>query len=366
MLDMQTASERGPQAENFGVLRLRRRVFNPHSTAGGIVTSRLGQDGQYNVTYGLDGVVRVAGEEYVTVKWMQTLADGQPAGASTLDMGRALFRWERRSINGLSYEVELTRSGRLFDPDIGFVPRSDVTYLSPDINYQAFRGEASRFRRVWVGNWSYLYARNTDGSVESAWMHPFYWFELKNGATGLVSTDHQYEDVPLAFNLSEDVSVPAGSYWFHGLWLEASAPDRWHFRPEAEFIVGSFYDGWKTTFGLESAWNLSKHVELGLNYELNLIRFPDRDQRLNTHLPQVRLQLARDTRLSAAIFLQYNSLAEAFNVNTRLRYHFREGHDLWLVYNEGVNTIRDVRFGPRPPATDSRALLFKYSYTFSL
>ena len=366
MLDMQTASERGLPADNFGVLRLRRRVFNPHSTAGGIVTSRIGQNGRYNLTYGLDGVVRVAGEEYLTLKWMETRTDDASAGLSAIDRGRTMLKWERRSINGLSYDIEFTRSGRAFDPGVGFVQRSDVTYLSPDINYQAFRGEDSRFRRVWVGNWSYLYARNADGSIESAWLHPFYWFELKGGAMGLVSTDHQYEDVPVAFNLSEDVSVPAGRYWFHGIWLEAGAPNRWYFRPVVEFIAGSFYDGWKTTCGLQSTWNISRHFELGGNYELNVIRFPERDQRLDTHLPQLRIQMALDTHLSVAVFVQYNSLADAFNVNTRLRYHFREGHDLWVVYNEGVNTDRDNRFGPRLPATDSRAVLFKYTYTFSI
>ncbi len=364
LLNMLTDEAEAVPLENFGVLRLRRRAFNPYSTVGGILTTRLGDDGTYNVTYGLDGIVRVIGQDYVTVKWMQTYADGQDNSRSLLDQGRFLFNWERRSINGLSYELEVTRSGQAYDPGIGFIRRRDVTYISPDVNFQQFRPADSRFRRIWVGNWSNVYVRNADGTVESAWLHPFYWFELKNGANVLLSTDHVYEDVREDFTLSDDADVPADSYWFHDLWLAANPPDRWFFRPDITFRTGTFYDGWKTTLSLSSTWNLSKHLELGGGYELNVIRFPDRDQQLNTHLPQLRMQAALDAHLSAALFLQYNSLSHSLNVNTRLRYHVREGHDLWLVYNEGLNTDRLNPIGPMLPRTDNRAVLLKYTYTF--
>jgi hypothetical protein len=49
----------GLPSANFGVLRLRRQAFNAHSTVGGMVTSRLGEDGSYNLAYGLDGDVRL-------------------------------------------------------------------------------------------------------------------------------------------------------------------------------------------------------------------------------------------------------------------------------------------------------------------
>lgn len=366
LINMQTDQGDEIPSENFGVLRLRRRVLNPYSTAGGLLTTRLGDDGSYNVTYGLDGILRLVGEEYLTVKWIQTLEEGQSANLSLLDQGRLMLSWARRSINGLSYEMEVTHSGKAYDPGIGFIRRQDVTFVSPDINYQIFRDEDSQFRRVWIGNWTNFYVRNDDRTIESAWLHPFYWFELKNGATVLLSTDHAYEDVRNSFALSEDTEVPVGSYWFHYVWLQGSPPDSWFFRPSVTFQSGTFYDGWNTRLSVRSTWNISKHLEVGGSYVLNVIRFPDRHQRLNTHLPQLRIQAALNTRLSAAAFLQYNSIADVFNINTRLRYHVREGHDLWLVYNEGLNTARDNRFGLRLPVTENRALLFKYTYTFVL
>ena len=48
--------------------------------------------------------------------------------------------------------------------------------------------------------------------------------------------------------------------------------------------------------------------------------------------------------------------------NVRFRYNFREGNDLWIVYNEGLNTERD-RATPVLPVTSARTALVKYTYT---
>lgn len=365
-LSMQTARQDGLPTENFGVLRLRKKAFNDYSTVGAMMTSRLEEDGTYNIVYGLDGIVRMMGDEYLTLKWVQSFDEAHVNGENykPLNAGRAVFNWTRRKLQGLNYDVGITWSGADYLPGIGFTRRSDFTFLSPDVNYQEFKDESSRLRRIWIGNWASTYLRNSDGSVESFWAHPFYWFELKNGATFLISTDHYYEDVRAPFSLSEDAEVPPGSYWFHDVWLEAGAPEGWLFRPSAELISGSFYDGWRTSISPGLSWNVSKHLEVGVNYELSVIRFPDRDQRFDAHLPRVRIQAALNSHFSVASLVQYNNQTERVSINTRIRYHFREGNDLWFVYNEGINSERNQILGPRLPITESRTVLLKYTHTF--
>jgi hypothetical protein len=53
--------------------------------------------------------------------------------------------------------------------------------------------------------------------------------------------------------------------------------------------------------------------------------------------------------------------------NLRLRYNFSEGTDLWIVYNEGLDTERSPsRFDPpEDPLSLSRAFIVKYSHTFT-
>ncbi|HSL86029.1 MAG TPA: DUF5916 domain-containing protein, partial [Bacteroidales bacterium] len=74
-LDMQTAAlwkenengdkEKILEPENFGVLRFRRDVINQNSFIGGMITSRLGMDGTYNIAYGLDGKFWVKNRDFV-------------------------------------------------------------------------------------------------------------------------------------------------------------------------------------------------------------------------------------------------------------------------------------------------------------
>lgn len=102
-----------------------------------------------------------------------------------------------------------------------------------------------------------------------------------------------------------------------------------------------------------------------MNYEANVIRFAERKQRFISHLGRVRVQSALNNRLSCNAFVQYNSAAELIGVNVRLRYNFREGHDLGLVYNLGLNGELEARAPAslRLPCTDSHALLVKYTNT---
>jgi hypothetical protein len=49
--------------------------------------------------------------------------------------------------------------------------------------------------------------------------------------------------------------------------------------------------------------------------------------------------------------------------NVRLRFNPREGNDLYLVFNEGLNTHRTGET-PYRPYYSGRAVMIKYSYTF--
>ena len=61
--------------------------------------------------------------------------------------------------------------------------------------------------------------------------------------------------------------------------------------------------------------------------------------------------------------MQYTCASDAVGVNVRLRYNCREGNDLYIVYNETLNTDR-YRETPFLPLTDTRTILVKYTYTF--
>jgi hypothetical protein len=133
-----------------------------------------------------------------------------------------------------------------------------------------------------------------------------------------------------------------------------------------DFRAGTYFDGRRTQVIVTPTWNVSPHLELGADYQLTRLSFDARGESADIHLAGLRVRTALDARASGNAFLQFNSTTRRIDVNVRLCYAVAEGTDLWLVYNEGLDTdpARDpigVHVGPR---SLSRALILKYTHTF--
>ena len=361
LIDMQTAAERGLATENLGVLRLKQRVLNANSTLGAMLTHRVRGDGAYNVAAGLDAVIRTFGDHYLTIKLAQTVDDSLGTGAGGLEGTRMLARFERRNLSGPSYTQEVIRSGSRYLPGLGFNLRNDNSSSETRFRYQRFGTGQAPFRSIAMVAAGKVWLRNGDRSVESALIDPNLNLELKTGGQLTLTYRASYESVRDSFDLSGGTPVPPGDYWFREGELRYMAPMSATFRPTFGVALGQFYDGSRFSVGVNPAWNPISRLELGLDYQFNQIRFSDRGLKEDLHVARVRIQTAYDAHLSLSTFLQYVSSGDAASVNARVRYNFREGRDLWLVYNETVNTDRGGLI-PEPPFSQSRALMLKYTH----
>jgi len=171
------------------------------------------------------------------------------------------------------------------------------------------------------------------------------------------------EGVQESFTIG-DAEIPAGRYQFQGLTSIWNTP--WT-KPVALFLstyIGTFYDGQAATIGVNTNWSPSPSFELTMGYEYNLGEFKDRNESYKIHLASAKTTYMFSNALSAALFVQYNNDSDEVVTNFRLRYNPREGNDLYIVYNDNLNTERSKEF-PALPLFSTRALVIKYSYTFT-
>jgi hypothetical protein len=363
-LDMQTAAVDGLPSENFGVLRVRRQVLNPNSWVGAMATSRIGADGTFNTAYGFDGIVKVFGDDYLSWNWAETFAPGEKNKAFSLDPAKFRVNWKRRTLEGLGYDLDFSRAGVDYEPGMGFEFRDDYSRVGSRLLYGWFPGERSWLLRHNVFVNGFLYLRNADGAVESSEIGPGWQFTSKSGYYAMINPKFCFENVLEDFSLSDEADIPAGRYRFFNLNFTFTTPSAKTTYLEGSLDVGSFYDGRRISLGISPLWDVSSNLEIGGFYEFDRATFPRRHQEFVAHIGRLHVLAMLSTRFSAAAFVQYSSEAKGITANIRIRYNPREGIDLYIVYDDGLNTDR-LSEVPALPRSMGRTLLVKYSYTFN-
>jgi hypothetical protein len=352
-------------SENFGVLRFRRQVINESSFVGSMFTSRIGVNGKYNLAYGLDGLFRIFGDDYIDLKWSQTYENGV-SNITTDEHTRIAARWERRSRKGLGYYLGYSRSGIHYNPGIGFEMMDDFSSVRANLRYGWIPGEEKKLyshspeMRFMIMNYI------DDGSLMSLNFEPGWNFTTKGQWEGHFGVAYNKEHVRDSLELLEDeLYINPGDYEFVNFTGMIMTPPSKPFYLMIMNHTGPFFDGNRFSLRLEPVWNISKHFELGAVTSFNWLEFKERDLSETSQILGGKIVFMLNTAFSLSSYIQYNTSVNEVMTNLRFRYNPREGNDLYIVFNEGRNTDPDREI-PRLPVYSVRSLFLKYTYTFSL
>lgn len=364
LINMQTGASGDIPTENFGVFRVRRKVFNPNSYAGGMFTSRVDGEGGYNYAYGMDGVIHLGGQDYLSYNLAQTLDSEREINPFSLDPTFIRARWETRKIEGFGYSLGFARSGNRFNPESGFLTRSDYTRIGDNFFYGWFADDSSPVQNYRVSIRANGYLRNSDGSVESSTLGSRLNVNYNSGASLSLGPSLDYEHLLREFELPGGIPVHAGGYHNYAMGMSYRTSSSHDMTGSASVDIGEFYDGRRWTGSVSPSWSASSHLSLGGHYQVTHLNFPERNRSFTAHIARLRLRYYFNTELSVSTFVQFSNAAERVTSNFRLRYNPREGNDLYLVYNEGLNTDRHSHT-PARPLSNRRTILVKYTYTFN-
>lgn len=365
LLNMQTAKSQELPSENFGVLRFRRQVINRNSYVGGIFTSRLGTNGNYNTAYGFDGIFRVFGDDYMDVKWAQTFENDVKNNTFSLKPTRMRVNWQRRTEKGLAYDISLSHSGSGFNPGAGFEIRDNYRAIRSQLQWGWLSDENSKlFSHAPLFELMNFY--NSENGVMESGVYGVGWkFQTKKFLMGQFQLKRMFENVEEEFSFSDNVEVPIGKYSFYGFEGMMMTPMTRKFYTLLTLEGGQFYDGNRFSFTTGPFLNFSSSVVLSGTYQFDAINFNGRNQNFTNHIARVKLEYMYSTKFSASSFVQYNTLDAGFIGNFRLRYNPREGNDFYLVFNEMRNLKPELEI-PRLPQLSNRTILLKYTHTFIL
>ncbi|RME00995.1 MAG: hypothetical protein D6814_02425 [Calditrichaeota bacterium] len=347
-------------SENFGVLRVKREVFERGSFVGGMFTSRTDFQGHYNLVLAIDGDIRFLGPQYVKLHLSQSVENG----ATLSDSWYSSITVQRRIQKGFSFGVSGSHYGYEFNPGIGFLTRTGVDRFGYRLQYTWYPGAKQSLQsHTLTLRQSMVWSANTASTLET-FDNRLSWDGLfKSAAKTRLVLRYRHEFIFEPFSIGE-VEIAPEKYNFLSAETQYKSPSGNAFRYEIRGTYGGYFGGRQIQLALSPSWTVDRHFAFALNYEFNHIAIDN--EIFKAHLMRLRFRSAFNRALSINAFIQYNS--DAANLSTNIRFHYNpaEGNDLYFVYNENLNTElnfkSDVQFPL--PRMQNRTILLKYSHTF--
>jgi hypothetical protein len=254
-------------------------------------------------------------------------------------------------------QLEHLGIGDNFNPEVGFVRRHDIRRSSGLLRFSP-RPRSSRLVRKYSWTGAAIYMENGAGRVEAREQSVDFGIEFQNADVLTASYIGTYEFVPRPFRMAADVIVPVGGYGYDGVALRyVLGPQR---AVSADILAeyGTFYSGHRTALSV-SRGRLNLHTRLSLEPTYTVNRVELAEGRFTTHLAGSRITYTMSPRMFTSALVQYNSGNEAVTANVRLRWEYRPGSELFVVYNDE----RDTRARGFPELS-TRAFIIKVNRLF--
>ncbi|MBM3819597.1 MAG: carbohydrate binding family 9 domain-containing protein [Acidimicrobiia bacterium] len=340
------------RATNFSVVRLKRDILR-RSSIGLMATGRSAADSRSgdNLAYGLDGTFAFLDSLQINTYWARTQAPGVSRD-DTSYRGQLDYNGDRYGV-----QLEHLAIGDRFDPGVGFLRRDDVRRSFAQFRFSP-RPRASRLVRRYVYQGSAAYLENGSGLVETREREAEFAVEFQNSDRFRVTYAGAYEFLPAPFRIASHVTLPVGAYEYDNIAIGFTRAQHQPLSGQLTAEYGTFYNGHRTAFSASRGrMAISARLSLDPTYSLNRVDLAQ--GAFTTHLLGSRITWSATPMMFTSALIQYNSSTQSLSANVRLRWEYRPGSELFVVFNEDRDT-RARRF----PDLANRAFIVKVNRLF--
>lgn len=185
-----------------------------------------------------------------------------------------------------------------------------------------------------------------------------YTMTLSNTSSFDISFNHDNQGLQRPFAFTEAEPLPVARYTFNYVEANYESDNRKQFSYSLGVLRGGFFNGDRTQYAIRLNYRTQPWGNFALNFTYNEIDFPTDfgSEELFLISPRVDINFSRD--IFWTTFLQYNTQAENFNINSRIQWRFKPLSDLFLVYTDNYAT--DI-WGPK-----NRGVVLKMNYWINL
>ena len=360
VMNIQTQAVGARAGENFFVGRYSRDIL-ARSKVGGIVINKEAVDGaHYNRTFALD--TSLAPHPFFSVTGF--IAKTESPGLSNDDlMGHVMLSWLSPAARVYSEYTDIQEN---FNDEVGFVPRVGI--------------RRSKLHAQWnprPGKWGIRsmdpmmfieYITDQGNRLLSRRTHHMIGFQLEDGSSLTLIANKEFEQLDLPFEITSDVTIPAGTYRFWNPSLRYNSDPSRRVSASATYSPQGFFGGTRTDWTTEVNLRASSRVAAGASFSRSDIDLPDGS--FVADLAAVQFDLALSPEMTVRSLTQYNSTTDGLSTSIRFNWIYRPGSDIYIAYDE----LRDDDFLTVDPArrhaggvpwVQNRQLAVKMTYRLS-
>ena len=372
ILNMQTRAKGEDPARNYTAMAVRHRVFG-RSTIGGYFFDREEfqggewQRGRFSRNAGIEGSFTSTDGKWNS--WATYHHSFKPDIRKKSGWGNAGVAYAGRRF---SFLLDLLPMGENYYAETGFEQRIDnydaqrdttlrigYNFVYNEMKYRLFAPETARHLNYTEIGAELFQVINPDGSLNESSNTIGITWNFRNTSEFSVNVAPNWANVPVSFKFDDDTisvcpALPAGRYQYLSANAEWNSDYRQAFTMSLSAGAGGFYSGRQYSARLELSYRFQPVVNIRLAAEYNRLDFPAPycDVPIFNLTPRVEVFFAKN--LWWTTFIQYNTQADNFNLNSRLQWRFRPMSDLFLVYTDNYA----VQFwGPK-----NRSLVVKANY----
>jgi hypothetical protein len=341
-------------ATNFGVLRVRRDILRRSSVGLMATTRSVTQSGTgSNDAYGVDGTFAFFANLAFNAYWARTRTTGLE-GSDTSYRTQMEYAGDR-------YGLTLDRLvvGDNFNPEVGFVRRDNIRESIGQLRFSP-RPASIKSVRKFSGIATFTHIDDSVGLLQTQTADGEFAIEFQNSDRFSVGMTNSFERLTQPFAIPPSARIPIGEYRFTVARATYLFGQQRPLSGTLSVEHGGFYDGHRTsaTFN-RTRVNVSARFSLEPNLSINWIDLPT--GAFTTKLVGSRVTYTMTPLMFASALVQYNSSTNRASTNVRLRWEYRPGSELFVVYNDEHDT-----FLQRFPNLQNRAFIIKVTRLFRL
>ncbi len=315
----------GPAAVGFSAVRLRQDVL-ARSSIGILALDKTESGG---------GSHRVAAADFSWAWSDLSTISGFVARSSTPGAEGRETAWSVAAMSGTDrwrLDGAFTDIGEDFESQMGFVPRTGIRKSKVDAMWTP-RPRRFGIRQIFMGA-GMVRITEAGGGIqsESLGIGPYILFD--DGSNVFFNIGRETEGLSESFELRDGVTIEEGTYRNSAFMVSGASSESRRLSLDIFAMRNGFFDGTLRVFTPGFSVRPHPRIRLGMSYSHRDVRLPQPGGDFTTNLIVLRGMVALSPEAFIRGLLQWNDDKGAFSGNVQLRWNYRPGSDIFLVYND--------------------------------